>query len=378
MGGALRHLSGFVNALALENSDYEHVVCADAGIQSISASRNVKVFPVALKNSWARILFDQFKIPAISKEENSEVLISLLNFGTINSRIPQIVFQRNALYYSDFKGYSGPIYRLKRFLAYRSMCGARAVITPTLSMKTMIQKCYPDLPDSMFHVIPHGFSPQDFVAFSEPLPTSIANIITKIPPQQLKILVVGHPASYKGFDILVKALAKLKSLGVEFFLLASVDVSGSVNDSRGIKGYDEAASQYGDMVIDSGISERVYFLGWIGQDCIANLYKVADIFVFPSFCESFGFPMLEAMSCGLPIVAADTPTNREILGPAGMYYSATSFEGLTELLLNLANDQGLRESASNASIEQVRARSICWREYSKKISEIASGFVLRQ
>src|SRR5207249_11029764 len=60
------------------------------------------------------------------------------------------------------------------------------------------------------------------------------------------------------------------------------------------------------------VAPRVEFIGPLGREQTLETYRHADILVFPSLVESFGYPMVEAMAAGLPIVASDTATNREI------------------------------------------------------------------
>ncbi|MDC0033962.1 glycosyltransferase, partial [Alphaproteobacteria bacterium] len=88
-------------------------------------------------------------------------------------------------------------------------------------------------------------------------------------------------------------------------------------------------------------------------------YGSNDIFVFPSVSETFGFPLVEAMACGLPIIAADTLTNREICGQAALYFppsDATALAGsIKELrtrpaLYGWMRDTGIRRANSRFNL----------------------------
>src|SRR6185437_7615159 len=69
-----------------------------------------------------------------------------------------------------------------------------------------------------------------------------------------------------------------------------------------------------------GVAHLIENHGEVSAGQITAIYDSVDLFVFPSLCESFGMPMVEAMARGLCIVVADTPVNREITGAAGLTF----------------------------------------------------------
>ncbi len=65
--------------------------------------------------------------------------------------------------------------------------------------------------------------------------------------------------------------------------------------------------------------KRIRFIGAVPYQEILAHYRAADLFVFPSYLETFGHPLLEAMAADLPVVAADIPVFREIAGDGAIY-----------------------------------------------------------
>ena len=95
------------------------------------------------------------------------------------------------------------------------------------------------------------------------------------------------------------------------------------------------------MACQPDVAQCVEFLGPLPNEQVQDLYRRADLFVFPSLCESFGHPMVEAMAHGLPIVASDTPVNREICGEAALYFRSRDPKDLAEKVQRLYADAGL-------------------------------------
>jgi len=108
----------------------------------------------------------------------------------------------------------------------------------------------------------------------------------------------------------------------------------------------------------------------VSPDAVGALYRAADVFAFPSLCESFGFPMLEAMASGLPSVAADTPFNREMLDGAAIYHVPESVEDARQALERLVNDATLRAGLQAAARARIAARDWSWARYTASVLDL--------
>ena len=114
----------------------------------------------------------------------------------------------------------------------------------------------------------------------------------------------------------------------------------------------------------------VEFAGPCSREEVAELYGDADIFVFPSVAETFGFPMAEAMLQGLPMVAADTPVNREVCGRAAVYFNPLSAEDLARRLKRLSPHRRLCQRLGARAREEATTR-FRWSEHARRILEAA-------
>ena len=101
------------------------------------------------------------------------------------------------------------------------------------------------------------------------------------------------------------------------------------------------------------LRDRIVVLGRIPANAISNLYRRCDVLWFPSLCETFGWPLIEAMSCGLPIVAADTALNREMAGGAALYYppfdSPAAVQAIAQLIQSPVERRRLGEIGQSQS-----------------------------
>jgi glycosyltransferase involved in cell wall biosynthesis len=106
------------------------------------------------------------------------------------------------------------------------------------------------------------------------------------------------------------------------------------------------------------------YLKDVPPDRINEIYNLSDVLLFPSLDEGFGIPMLEAMSCGLPVVAADTEVSREVCDDAAIFVEPT-FEGCVN---------GVKEaiaSADNLSKRGLnRAKYFAFNKFKKRINDL--------
>jgi glycosyltransferase involved in cell wall biosynthesis len=178
------------------------------------------------------------------------------------------------------------------------------------------------------------------------------------------LIYVSLYSEHKNLSTLLKALPLLNRNGTGRFLLnTTVDPAW--------EGAAWTVTHKDDSVLARrpDVAPCVEFLGPLGGKEIQNLYREGSLFVFPSFCESFGQPMAEAMVHGLPIVAADTPVNREMCGGAAIYFSPLDSEDLARQIRRVASDADLRQRLRVAAQEQAHTK-FRWDAHVGKILEI--------
>ena len=199
------------------------------------------------------------------------------------------------------------------------------------------------VPRNCIHVVPHG--PGWVENRAEEKQFVRGNVET------LRVGYVAKSGVNKNFTTLFRAVKKLSEQGRSLQLVLTLDLA----DSWTVATLAEAKA--------IGIDHMIENLGDVAASEIAAAYDSMDIFVFPSLCESFGIPMVEAMARGLCLVVADTPENREVAGPAGITFSALDADELAGTLGRLWDDERLRQEYALKSL--TRARDFSWHSAAK-------------
>jgi glycosyltransferase involved in cell wall biosynthesis len=132
--------------------------------------------------------------------------------------------------------------------------------------------------------------------------------------------------------------------------------------------YDDAF----DAVASAGLAERVHFAGFVDDEDLPAIYTLAAAFAFPTWYEGFGLPVLEAMACGTPVVAADNSSLPEVVGKAGLLVDAGDSEGLSGALARLLTDETRRARLAAAGREQ--ARQFTWDAAARQLLEVYQSF----
>jgi len=130
-----------------------------------------------------------------------------------------------------------------------------------------------------------------------------------------------------------------------------------------------------DQVSKLGLVDQVLFPGYIAHSDLAALLSGARCFVFPSLYEGFGFPVLEAMACGTPVVCSDTSSVPEVAGDAAVSVDPSDTEAWADALYQILASACLRHTLVQCGYRQVQQFS--WsraaREVLEVFAEVASG-----
>ena len=362
MGGAATHLPNFLQTAGARHPDDVFIACVNSEWRLPSLPPNVRLIDVgALRNRAAHAAWDQWGVARVAGRERADVLLSLLNFGPVRPPVPHVVLERNPVYFCPFHLATLGRFRAlevsaTRALAYAVMRAAQWIVTPSAAMREMIRAYCPDLPLEKFRVIPHGFGETAFRA-GVALPGDAAARMAD--SHGIRVLYVSHAASYKGIEVLLEASRVLRDDGG---LPATTWLTIARDD------WPEGFFRYLSFIKRHRLEAQVRLLGRIPHGAVHRVYEAADVFVYPSLCESFGFPLVEAMTSGLPIVAADLPLNHEMCGDAAVYYPAREPDALAGEIVRVARDERLRAALGAAG--RLRARRFSWDDHVDQVMAV--------
>jgi glycogen synthase len=182
-----------------------------------------------------------------------------------------------------------------------------------------------DLPQAAVTVIPNGIDPTDLH-----VPGNLGELRRRYAADDQKlVLLAGRLVYEKGFQVALDALPQvIRRLGNVRFLVAGTGTHE-----------EELKAQARRL----GLSRHGTFAGWLGDDALHGLYRIADLCVIPSLYEPFGLVALEAMASGCPCVAADTGGLREVVPrDVGLRFRSDDAQALAKTIERALTDGALR------------------------------------
>jgi len=319
-----------------------------------------------------RFWFEQTALPGFIRTSAADVLISAGNFAVRNSPIPQILLSGNSLYTSeDFRRdlrcrreYRLLLdHKIKSFFAKQSIHWSDATIAPS---RVFADELWRWTGKEVCHIY-HGFDPNVFFADDRPLPPHVQQKFDSA-RDSLRLLFVSHYNYYRNFETLIRAIPILRArLGKKVRLFLTCHLR--TQDNPGSFRADRAAA----LVRQLGIEKEIVELGAIPYSSLHHVYKACDLYVSPAYAESFAHPLVEAMACGLPVVASDLPVHREICGPAAIYFQRFSPEELCQRIMRVVESGDLRQELSRNA--RVRSLDFLWAWHVDQLLLVASEFV---
>jgi len=207
------------------------------------------------------------------------------------------------------------------------------------------------IPENKTYAVYLGLS-EDFCRINDR--EKINTVINKYRIKGRYLLTVSHLDYKKNLVNLIKAFALFRK-EYNFKLV----ITGNEGN---------AASEVFETIAKLGLSEEVIYLGYVERKDAIILLNGAELFVFPSFYESFGFPNLEAMKCETPVVTSNIAAMQELVGDAGMLADPHSPESIAEAMMKVVSDKNLRDVLISRGKEKVKAFS--WEKTAKDTVEV--------
>jgi glycosyltransferase involved in cell wall biosynthesis len=122
-------------------------------------------------------------------------------------------------------------------------------------------------------------------------------------------------------------------------------------------------------------SPHIAILSDLPREDVSALYNAASVFVFPSYAEGFGLPIVEAMACGTPVITSRLGAMREVAGDAAALVDPTDTGAIAQAICDIVSDDVLRERLRALGL--ARARQFSWDETAERLirlyAQVAGG-----
>lgn len=348
MGGARAHVLGLLPELATiapEEDQFLLIAQPDliADLPGLPPTWLLRSEQAEARGFLRRLAWEQRLLPRVAERWRADVLLSFGAYVPLSSECPSVLEAGNALYFT--RAYWQVLERepLRLRLEERarwsllraSLRAAERVLTPTRAMRTDVVTRLPSL------------GPKIDVAL-----WGVAPIFHRVrwrPPTGETILGVSKHSINKEFDVLIAALPHLRARRPDVRLV----LTGTADESRWSRRSVALARQL-------GVLDRVCFAGDVPNAGIPDLVQQSRVLVFPTWCESFGLPLAEALAMGAPAIAADIPACREVGGDAATYYAPGDAHSLADRIADVLAAPESADGVAQRAYE--RGRLFQWRD----------------
>jgi glycosyltransferase involved in cell wall biosynthesis len=349
--GIDRYLLGMVRSLALLESDAEFFLFINAEdrsrfVGSHQLPAHCHVWPCCFRPRAFRLFFQQILQP---------LFLYVLRIDVLHS--PTFIMPawrgraRHVLTIHDMSSFvlphchpairRGPLYES---IVSASIRRADLVTVPSSSVRDDILRFVDGVPEERIRVIACGIDD----AFHRRDPAEPAQVLKRLGLPTCYVLYLGTLDPRKSLSTLLEAFAELVAAGRPEHLVLG-----------GAAGW--APNELTSRIARNGVESRVHLAGYIAEVDLPFLYAGAALFVYPSLLEGFGFPPLEAMASGVPVIASDTSSLRENLADAAILVPPNDSKRLAAAMRTLLSDEAARAQAIAAGIE--RARGFRWENF---------------
>ncbi len=359
-GGGERYLLNIVKALVGMRSPHEFWVILGRWhwplIASFPAKARAIVCDSVSRQAWLRMGWEQAILPVLLRRWDIDLLFAAYNNAVLLSHTPTVLLVHNISPYSRLS-IAWSIYGRARHTALRALglLSSRVARTVVFVSHASARVMAPRLgiPTSRVRVVHHGWLP--FADSTEGESWHRREFPARY------ILAVSDLQPHKNLEVLLSAFERL------------VAERAYPGDLVIVGGQREMSSKYAGRLLalsrQSTCAERVHFIGDLPHPMLPPVYRGADLFAFPSLEETFGFPLVEAMGVGVPVIAADwrlapggeherLNVGPEICGDAAEFFDPTSPESLAGAMQRVLTDHGRR--AELARMGQIRAKEFSW------------------
>jgi glycosyltransferase involved in cell wall biosynthesis len=229
---------------------------------------------------------------------------------------------------------------------------ATRVLTVSESSKRDLMRLV-DVPGDKIEVIYNAYDERFGI---EPCEEDVVRVRERYQLHDEFVLYAGNVKPHKNLERLIDAFAILRRRGYAHLKLVLIgdEISKYTALRRAVHSHQ--------------LHKYVRFLGYMPEETLAVMYRLAAVFVFPSLYEGFGLPPLEAMASGTPVVTSNVSSLPEVAGDAALLVDPYDPTAIADGIDRVLRDESLRRQLRAKGLE--RARGFSWEASVRKVHEI--------
>lgn len=297
-----------------------------------------------------KILWEKFLLPKKVKQKGIKKFVSMYQCPTIFPKnvnhtmvVHDIIPRLFPEYLNNWRK------RLYWSLTEKAIKRASRIVAVSKNTKRDLVR-HLEIPEERIVV---SYDDVDEIYKKEPSEKEIESVLEKYGLQKGYVYSGGGLEKRKNMENLILAYKKLLDDGEK---VPDLVISGRLMPELAPLVTDVEA-----LVRDLGIENRVKLLGFVDQKDLPVLYHEAKIFVYPSFYEGFGMPVLEAMNQGVTVVASNASSIPEVGGDAVRYFDGENQNDMAEKIKEVLKDDFMRATLSKR-VKQ-RAKEFSWKKF---------------
>lgn len=349
-----------LQALAARESPFSYTLVVDRvpdvafppGMDVLARESRVAVTRAAV-GAGARSLADMVGLGGFVASQRFDAFFfpSVYSYFPIPSRVPVVVGFHDTIA-EEFPRLTFPtrknelLWRAKSLLAKAQ---ATRVLTVSNASARSLERVL-GIPPSRIDVVTEAADSM-FRVLSDPVPALAARADYGVPADVHVLLYAGGLNPHKNLLRLLQAMREVLSARTDTHLVIVGDTSG--------KGFFDNALELKQFVAETPrLASYVHFTGYVTDARLVELMNTATALVFPSLAEGFGLPALEAMACGLPVLASDRTSLPEVVGDAGMLFDPENPSSIAACIVEALGDSKRLDAMRRAGL--ARAATFTW------------------
>jgi glycosyltransferase involved in cell wall biosynthesis len=282
--------------------------------------------------------------------EDRPDLLHVQYTAPVRCPVPVVVSVHDVSFLEHPEYFPGLRARQLQWTVRRTVRRAARILTGSEFSRASILKVYGDLEEEKVVVVPNAAA-SEFRPLSRP--AALKAVHDRFSIAAPFILSVGDLQPRKNQIGLIRAFARMVRA---FPQLKQNLVLAGKQTWFGGKVHEAAR--------ESGVGDRIQFTGFVSDDDLLQLYNACDLFVFPSFYEGFGLPVLEAMACGRAVACSNTSALPEVVDGAALLFDPYAVDEIVRALADLLLDAEWRARVERLGLQ--RAAHFSWQKTAEK------------